>query len=149
MRARETASFRRENVIAVAILPRVLARMLWWRKQVHPIFKGFIILLSVEGLASFNRDNSAISLVKKKNKQWRFPGCLIREYAKKPYVKSRTRSRSRPRIWRSAIRVEEPTILTWRVGVGRWWVFGGEIFFFVFYECDRVCFLIFDTNIRL
>ena len=37
-----------------------------WRKQVHPIFKGFIILLSVEGLASFNRDNSAISLVKKK-----------------------------------------------------------------------------------
>ena len=66
MRARETASFWRENVIAVAILRRDLARMLWWRKQVHQIFQGFIILLSVEGLTSFNRDKSAISLVKKK-----------------------------------------------------------------------------------
>ena len=68
MRARETASFWRENVIAVAILRRDLARMLWWRKQVHQIFRGFIILLSVEGLTSFNRDKSAISLVKKKMK---------------------------------------------------------------------------------
>ena len=33
-RERESASFWRENVVAVVILPRVLARMSQWRKQV-------------------------------------------------------------------------------------------------------------------
>ena len=80
MRARETASFFFFFAIAVAILPRDLARMLWWRKQVHQIFRGFIILPSVEGLTSSNRDNSAIS-----NKQWSFPGCLLFENTRKNF----------------------------------------------------------------
>ena len=34
MHAREPPSFWRENVVAVVSLPRVLASMSWWRKQV-------------------------------------------------------------------------------------------------------------------
>ena len=37
--AREPPSFWRENVVAVVSLPRVLASMSWWRKQVIKCYK--------------------------------------------------------------------------------------------------------------
>ena len=58
MRAREPASFWRENVVAVVILPLVLARMSCQRTQVVSV-TVFIILWLGNSLTSFNQDNSA------------------------------------------------------------------------------------------
>ena len=65
MLAREPATFWRENVIAVVILQRVLARMLQWREQVITV-RSFIILLSGEVLTSFSMNDRTNCLVKKK-----------------------------------------------------------------------------------
>ena len=67
MLAREPATFWRENVIAVVILQRVLARMLQWREQVITV-RSFIILLSGEVLTSFSMNDRTNCLVKKKKK---------------------------------------------------------------------------------
>ena len=58
MRAREPAAFWRENLVAVVILPRVLARMSCQRTQVVSV-TVFIILWLGNSLTSFNQDNSA------------------------------------------------------------------------------------------
>ena len=65
MLAREPATFWRENVIAVVILQRVLARMLQWREQVITV-RSFFILLSGEVLTSFSMNDRTNCLVKKK-----------------------------------------------------------------------------------
>ena len=67
MLAREPATFWRENVIAIVILQRVLARMLQWREQVITV-RSFIILLSGEVLTSFSMNDRTNCLVKKKKK---------------------------------------------------------------------------------
>ena len=66
MLAREPATFWRENVIAVVILQRVLARMLQWREQVITV-RSFIIFLSGEVLTSFSMNDRTNCLVTKKN----------------------------------------------------------------------------------
>ena len=66
MLAREPATFWRENVIAVVILQRVLARMLQCREQVITV-RSFIILLSGEVLTSFRMNDRTNCLVTKKN----------------------------------------------------------------------------------
>ena len=58
VRAREPASFWREKVIAVVILPRALARMLISRNKLS-VVKSLIILQSWEGQTSFNENNHA------------------------------------------------------------------------------------------
>ena len=77
-------------MVAVVTLPRVLARMLCQRTQVISVIV-FIILRLGNSLISFNQDNSA-NFFGEKDGQLSYPGCLLFE------VKSRTRSRSRPRI---------------------------------------------------
>ena len=66
MLASEPATFWRENVIAVVIQQRVLARMLQWREQVITV-RSFIILLSGEVLTSFRMNDRTNCLVTKKN----------------------------------------------------------------------------------
>ena len=56
--AREIASFWRENVIAVVILLRVLARMSYWRKQVIKCKKFYRYRIG-RGLKPFNKNKSA------------------------------------------------------------------------------------------
>ena len=58
--AREPASFWRENVVAVVILLRILARMSKWGKRVINV-GSFIILRSGERVISFTKVNSANS----------------------------------------------------------------------------------------
>ena len=60
VRAREPASFWRENMIAVVILLRHLER-----DKLYSVW-GFIILRPGDGLSFFTKDNSANFLVKKK-----------------------------------------------------------------------------------
>ena len=51
-------------MIAVVILPRVLARMSKWRGNKLSIVRSFIILLLGEGLPSFSINNRANFFVK-------------------------------------------------------------------------------------
>ena len=57
VRAREPAPFWRENVVAVVILLRVLARMSSGENNLSNV-RSSIIFLSGEGSISFNKDNS-------------------------------------------------------------------------------------------
>ena len=77
MRAREPAAFWRENLVAVDILPRVLARMSCQRTQVISVLV-FVILRLGNTLTSFNQDNSA-NFFGEKNGQSSYPGCLLFE----------------------------------------------------------------------
>ena len=76
MRSREPASFWRENVIAVVILLRVLARM-----SVVVETRSFIVFLSGESLTSFSINNRTNFLVKKKVNE-AFRGVFLRTRAK-------------------------------------------------------------------
>ena len=93
MFAREPESFLQEKVIVIFIPLRVLGTVV-----AETCYQMLEVLRPVEGLtSSFNKDNSGNYSAEKE--QWSFPGCLFLENARKElWVKSRTRSRSRPRI---------------------------------------------------
>ena len=100
MRTREPASFWRENEAAVVTLLRVLASGRSARRSCGNNVKRFLILQTGEGLASFNKDTGLYGW-KKYNKAFR--DLHFWEYTKNFKAKSRTRSRSRPPIYRSLL----------------------------------------------
>ena len=94
MRAREPASFCRENKIAVVIPLRVLARMSLGNGNNLESVRGFIILRQGDDLSSFTKDNTVNFLVIKKCNE-AFRGVYNLRICEKTL---RSRSRSRPRI---------------------------------------------------
>ena len=77
VRAREPASFWRENMIDVLILQRVLGECRNGGSKLSNV-SSFIILCSGESLTSFHIKINALTFLVKEV-QWSFPGCLYLE----------------------------------------------------------------------